>query len=131
MSRHDGSQRPLTLDERQVAEIASIQPQKIEGAEARFAAPKEECVELGTAVLVEAGEFAVQYSSLDRQLPRHAVRQFFEAGELIPIARDQAHTTALQISQRPEAIVLDLEEPICVREWLRTLAQRHRLEYWQ
>ncbi len=71
-----------------MAEIASIQLQDIERAEAWCAAPKEERIKLGTAVLVQAGEFAVQPSLSRGQLTSHAIRQFSETGELVPIPQD-------------------------------------------
>ena len=128
ISRHDPSQRSLAFDERQLAEIAAILPQDVEGAEVRCTAPEQELVKLRVAVLVQAGDFAIKYDGTAFYLFATTIGELLEAGEGVAIPRDQAHRAVLRVSQSAEAVMLDLEQPVGMGKGLRSPHQWQGLE---
>src|SRR5207248_10729015 len=52
LRRYQSAQDAFPLDERQLPEIASVQPKAIEGVEVRFLAPAKQCIELRTRTLI-------------------------------------------------------------------------------
>jgi hypothetical protein len=105
--------------------------QTISNATGRRPRAAEEIVKLRSAGFVGSDHLAVNYRIVDVELGRQRAGERIEAGQEIPIARDQAVVARLDVIERAEAVVFDIEEPIGVIERLFTPSRRDRLHVWK
>ena len=84
--RHDGAQPELSLAEWSVPQVFAVEPQQIEGAEARLAAPEEQVSELRLASIVQADDLAVQNHRPRSQRLGNGLIQGWKGFELVAIA---------------------------------------------
>jgi hypothetical protein len=116
---------------RQRSQVGTIQPDDIERDIGRRPRAAEEIVKLRSAGFVGSDHLAVNYRIVDVELGRQRAGEHIEAAQQVPIARDQAVVSGLDVIERAEAVVFDIEEPIGAIERLLTPSRRDRLHAWK
>lgn len=95
-----------------------FEPENVEGHIGWRAGATEEVVELRSAGLVGSDHLAVDYGVIDLERERDLIAECIEAVKGIVVARDEAATGLLEIAERAEAVVLEVEQPVGVVERL-------------
>ena len=88
----------------------------------------EQLVELWSTGLVGRDHLAVDYRFVNVEHGRHLVAERLEAAKDIAVARDEAAAAFRDITEAPEPIVLEVEEPIRVIERLLSPDRNDRLD---
>jgi hypothetical protein len=105
------------LDQWQAAQVVAVQPQQVEGIEDGLAFAGHQLVELADAMFIEADNFAIQDGILYRYLSERFLQRH-ERFELVAVAGDQLAFTGLDVGDRAEAVVLQLEQILWIVERL-------------
>jgi hypothetical protein len=117
----------LAFDEWQTPQIFTVEPQQVESIEDGFATPGHQFIESTDALCIEADDFAVDNSVLYQHLPERFL-QGRERLELIQVAGDQLAFTGLDVGDRAEAVVLQLEQILWIVERPRDAGKAHGLD---
>jgi hypothetical protein len=104
-----------------------FEPENVEGHIGWRAGATEEVVELRSAGLVGSDHLAVDYGVIDLERERDLIAECIEAVKGIAVARDEAATGLLEIAERAEAVVLEIEPPVGVVERLFSPGRDNRL----
>ena len=88
--------------------------------------PVEERVECWPAVVAEAGHFAVEHGCRRPHGPPELGTEGSEGLVGVAVARDEPRGPVLDVGERPEAVELQLVDPLGVVEGLTATAKRHR-----
>src|SRR5215472_18684942 len=114
----------LPLDERQPTQVFVAKPQQVECIERNLGLSAHQRPELTLAFSVEADDFTVQ----DRRCVqlRKGLTQGCERFVLVVLAGDERTRVVANVSQRTEAVMLDLEQPVWVVERSGYKGQLHR-----
>jgi hypothetical protein len=109
-------------------------PENIECVEQRFGASEKEVSELRFAVSVETYDLAIEDAAATFQVANQPFAQFREALECVSVPRNEPHAVFVGMKQCPEAVPLDLEEPVGMAKRSRFATERDSLEmrdgYW-
>jgi hypothetical protein len=124
--RHDALEDSLSLLERAITYVLTVQPQHVERHEMRPLATKQQRPEFRTTLGVQADHFAIE----NRLVAAHRVRelrvQVWPVLERVPVAGDELGVMAIDIGERPEAVVLQFVNQIGMVERLRDAEEPHR-----
>jgi len=123
------AQSPLTLNEQPVANILAINRQQVEGVEAGPVSPEQQRLEVAPASPIEAHDLAIDDCVVRFDRVCKFLTELRPMLERVAVARAQLAMVARNVRQRPESVVLDLEEPIGVVEWFREADERHRAKW--
>src|ERR1051325_11093679 len=116
-ARDDSTQHPLPLYERQAPQVSTVEPEAVEGDEARLSAAVEERAEERTPVSIQTNHLAVEDGvAYAPERDRDLGGERGEALERVAVAGDEAAPTAFDVGERPEPVELQLEEPVAVVE---------------
>src|SRR5690606_25207658 len=98
-------------DERLVAEVLAIERQDVEGDEDGFNATAQQIVELRSAFGVETNDLTIE-DGLGSDHARERLRQRCKAAIHIAIAREQPALPRCDLSDSPEAVIFQFEDPV-------------------
>ena len=97
------------------SQILAVAHEQIKGAEVRLRAVKEQVAELWPSPLIQAHNLSVEHGlSFVGQFRRDRLAKVRERIERMAVARDQLTATVLNNGEPPEAVVLQLEDPLGV-----------------
>jgi hypothetical protein len=113
----------LSLDKGPLPQVLAIKPQKVEGVKDGLAFPAEQLVELAHTLRIDANNLAVNDGVLDGQFGERPLEYFKSKVPLI--ARNQFRLPVLQIRDRPESVVFQLENIIGMVEGLPHQTEPH------
>src|SRR5207253_1196895 len=113
--RHDRPQQALSLQQRQVPEVAAIEPQQIEGVEVLQTATPHQVIEERLAVAAEVHNLAVK-NSLVMHRCADGCAEFWKCLEYVPVPRDEATLPGFDVGQGAKPVVLQLENPVLMVE---------------
>jgi hypothetical protein len=119
-------QTVFALNEREMTQVFSIEPEQVECIEHRSALSGEQFVELAYAMFIETYDFTVQDGILNEQFGERFLEKC-EQLESVAVTADEFAFVVFDVSQRPEAVVLQFEDVIRVIERLHD-SQAHRLD---
>lgn len=77
---------------------------------------------------VEAHDLSIEDAPATSQVARQALAQAGEALEGIALPGHEPHAVLVGVQQRPEAVQLDLKEPVQMAKRVADTAERHWLE---
>jgi hypothetical protein len=106
-------------------------PEDIECVEPRLGASAQKITELRLAIRIEADDLAVEHASATPQVANQTFAETRKTLKCVSVARDEPHSIILRMEQCPEAVPLDLENPVGMRERSRSTTDRHGLEMWE
>jgi hypothetical protein len=124
----DPTEDPFAFEARDGAEVSAIQPKEIESVEVGRVPVTHEEQEVAAAVLADVDDLAIEDRVSCLEFRCQAVAERLEGFMGVPLARDQADTSGFELGDRPEAIVVDLEDPVGMVEGLATPRERHGVD---
>ncbi len=137
--RHDEAEQRLALAQRQIPHIATIERERVEeDAGHRRGRPRAldldrmrevhaqlQPLEARARVLVERDDLAVDEKSAQRQRAEGAHDLRIARGERLPLASIELDGVFVAPRQHAHTVVLDLEQPVGVREGVLAAAREH------
>jgi hypothetical protein len=127
-SRNNIAQDFFALDQGQIAQVASVKPEHIEGIVVRIATPVDQVVVLGPAVGIKAKDLTVEDRVLDFKVPADPSSKVTERFVRVTAAREQASVFRFHVGEATKSIVLDFENPVWMAKDVGAPEQRHRLK---
>jgi hypothetical protein len=109
---------PAALAERQRSQVGTVRARGYQKHVTGAPCAAEKLVELWSAGLVGGDYLAVDNGVVNVEGGRHIVAERLEAAQDIAVARDEAATALLDVTQRSKPIVFEIEEPFRVIERL-------------
>jgi hypothetical protein len=94
----------------------------------RLGAAEHQRAEVGTAIVVESDQLAVEDGALGAEDLRDIAAEGRPGSEDVTVPRDEAAAAAVDERERAEAVELDGDPPRRVVEGLADAAERHRRE---
>ena len=124
--RNELVELPLPLDQRPAAQVLVFVGEQVEGGEERPFASEQQIVKVGPAIGTQADDFPVQDGAVGLYAVSDFLGQQAELREDVAAARHERAAMALDMRERAEAVVLQLEQPVRVIERIRDADERHR-----
>lgn len=124
--RHDGSQSPLPFEQRAFSQILAVDREHVERHEVRPVPAEEQAVEHRAAIGRQANDLSIEHARLGTHRVRDFVVQHWKLLVDVPTTRHERALITIDLRERPEAVVFQLENPITVVERAANADQRHR-----
>ena len=108
----------FSFDERQHAEVFAVQVEQIKRNEDALSLAEKQSAEVRPAGVIDAGNLAIEHRTLDAQVFSDRRRKIRKAAEYVSIPRNQLASPGSDLSERTEAVDLQLEDEVVGVEWL-------------
>ncbi len=125
---NDRAKHLLSFDERHLPHVAAVHGEHVERDEGERPLPLHQVDEDRPAALVELHDLAVEHGVVGVRFEGNLGTEIIEATVVEPAPGHELRPAPGHEGQRPEAVVLQLEEPVGMVEGLAATLKRHRSE---